>query len=344
MKTMLKNAIVGAFILSIAFLMLVACDFREYACVHKWSDWEIIDQGDCKTPGKIQRVCANCGSIDKETIAKKNHTEGEWVVDKKATCAENGEKHIECAICGASMRTEKIPYIGRHSQSDWIIDKAATCTEEGKKHTKCTLCGVTTLEETIPTLDHTESGWIVDKEATCTEEGLRHTECTVCGVAVKSEVINPAHKFEDYNCIHCGLTSEECFYFTYLKETDSYSISTKKHKDLLCKIVLPSTYGGKPVTSISNKAFYDCNNLIEIVIPNSVTYIGSYAFSGCSSLTEIVIPDSITSIGEHAFGDCFSLTDVYYTKSKEDWAKISMGYDNFDLENVTIHYNYVPKE
>ena len=50
-----------------------------------------------------------------------------------------------------------------------------------------------------------------------------------------------------------------------------------------------------------------CENLTELVIPDSVTEIGSYAYSGCENLTEIVIPDSVTEIGCGAFDGCGAL-------------------------------------
>ena len=58
------------------------------------------------------------------------------------------------------------------------------------------------------------------------------------------------------------------------------------------------------MTSIGEYAFFACNSLAEVVIPNSVTNIGDRAFSFCSSLAEVVIPNSVTSIGEGAFEYC----------------------------------------
>ena len=64
------------------------------------------------------------------------------------------------------------------------------------------------------------------------------------------------------------------------------------------------------VTSLGERAFFNCNSLTSIVIPDSVTSIGSYAFNVCDSLTSITIPDSVTSIGSYAFNDCDSLTSI----------------------------------
>ena len=58
------------------------------------------------------------------------------------------------------------------------------------------------------------------------------------------------------------------------------------------------------IEQIGNGAFYNCNSMINVTIPSSVTSIGSSAFSGCSSLTSITIPDSVTSIGDNVFYRC----------------------------------------
>ena len=77
------------------------------------------------------------------------HVMGDWVVDKEATCVEEGSKHIECAECGEIMLTDTIAAKG-HTQSDWIVDVVATEKTEGFKYRECTVCSQRLDSQTIP--------------------------------------------------------------------------------------------------------------------------------------------------------------------------------------------------
>ena len=63
------------------------------------------------------------------------------------------------------------------------------------------------------------------------------------------------------------------------------------------------------VTTIGERAFYDCYSLTSVTIPDSVTTIGEGAFVACDSLTSVTIPDSVTTIGNYAFSSCNSLKE-----------------------------------
>ncbi|MBQ8447866.1 MAG: toll/interleukin-1 receptor domain-containing protein, partial [Clostridia bacterium] len=71
------------------------------------------------------------------------HSYGEWLVTKKATCTENGEKTRSCS-CGAE-ENQDIP--AAHNEIT-IPGVKPTCTKDGLTDgKKCIICGETTLEQ-----------------------------------------------------------------------------------------------------------------------------------------------------------------------------------------------------
>ena len=89
------------------------------------------------------------------------------------------------------------------------------------------------------------------------------------------------------------------------------------------------------VTSVGDRAFYNCTSLTSVTIPNSVTSIGEYAFYFCG-ITSITIPNSVTSIGEYAFAGCTSLTSVTIPNSVTSIGKGAVG--GTGLTSITIPF------
>lgn len=56
--------------------------------------------------------------------------------------------------------------------------------------------------------------------------------------------------------------------------------------------------------------FFNCKNLTEVIIPDSVTTIGDFAFANCEKLKTIKIPKNVTSIGKGAFAGCIYTTSI----------------------------------
>jgi len=77
-------------------------------------------------------------------------------------------------------------------------------------------------------------------------------------------------------------------------------------------VVIPSTLGGYPVTSIGASAFSNAAGLLvtSITIPNSVTSIDVYAFDGCSSIKSITMVNGLVEIGTGAFEGCSSVVSL----------------------------------
>jgi len=64
------------------------------------------------------------------------------------------------------------------------------------------------------------------------------------------------------------------------------------------------------ITRIENSAFYCCERLRSISIPEKVNYIGNHAFYGCGSLQSIDIPGKVPSIKYCTFDGCTSLRSI----------------------------------
>lgn len=73
----------------------------------------------------------------------------------------------------------------------------------------------------------------------------------------------------------------------------------------LTSITLP-----EGLTLISDNAFEDCHNLASVSLPSTLTEIGRYGFGWCYALTSIDLPTSVTTLGYGAFFNCYNLTSV----------------------------------
>ena len=58
-------------------------------------------------------------------------------------------------------------------------------------------------------------------------------------------------------------------------------------------------------------AFYQCERLSDMNLPNTVTIIGANAFSRCTSLESITGSSSLIRIGDRAFSHCESLHTIH---------------------------------
>ena len=74
-------------------------------------------------------------------------------------------------------------------------------------------------------------------------------------------------------------------------------------KPLLDRVVLKGT------TIIGHRAFYGCDELVEVDLPY-VQKIGAEAFYLCTRLQTIKFADSVSLIGKGAFAECKILKDV----------------------------------
>jgi hypothetical protein len=104
-----------------------------------------------------------------------------------------------------------------------------------------------------------------------------------------------------------------------------------------------------PIYSSSNNCIIEKASKTLIVgcatscIPfdGSVTSIANYAFYMCEELQSIIIPQSVQHIVPSAFAGCINLKDVYYTGTSYDWSfsKDTFPYATIHCHDVIFHSN-----
>lgn len=82
-----------------------------------------------------------------------------------------------------------------------------------------------------------------------------------------------------------------------------------RHSDII-EIILPNT-----ITEISHQAFWGAKSLKSIVIPESIKVIKEYTFNGCAALEEVKLNEGLETIEEDAFRDCISLRSIEIPKA-----------------------------
>ena len=75
--------------------------------------------------------------------------------------------------------------------------------------------------------------------------------------------------------------------------------------ELIVDLEIPNT-----VTSIKDRAFYNCTSIVSVKIPHSVQSIGICAFADCSPLKSVSIPSTVTYLGGGCFSGCSSLESI----------------------------------
>ena len=165
---------------------------------HTWT-WVIVkEEGvktDCTTGYKKHQVCSVCKAVrdgsEVEVPGGSHHLV--VLVDKAATCTEDGVRQIGCDLCDYRQEATIIPATGHlNTYLDEETVVAATCKDKGYSgDIKCTLCHavVEAGHETDVTNEHVFTEYFPVTAATCTKNATEKAICSVCGNAENTREI-----------------------------------------------------------------------------------------------------------------------------------------------------------
>ena len=300
---------------------------RDVECIH--SETEVIEGKDstCSEIGYTNGAkCKKCGEIlvpQKIVPLKTQHTESDWIIDKKPTETEQGKKHTECIICGTTISEELIPVGTQIASSGLVFTRDVT---------GYSVVGIGTCRDRDIIIPEVYNGipiTSIGSEAFYYCYTLSSIEIPDSVTSIGASAFANCYSLTNVNF---GENSQlvsigshafyDCDWLTSIELPDSVtSIGSGafSHCSSLASIVIPDL-----VESISTSTFYGCTSLISVEIPDSVMSIGNFAFYECESLTDIEIPDSVTSIGDHAFSNCYSLANIFIPDTVTN-----MGYATF---------------
>ena len=315
---------------------------------HYFCEWQTIRQPTATEPGLRSRKCTRKGCFysESEDIPALTHTHEytEKVVSDEylasaATCTEKATYFFSCK-CGAKGTATFVngEANGHAYSSEWSHDEmrhwhASTCGHDVRKdeaaHTfNNRICTVCSYEKAIPvesvSLDRNEVFLTTDETvdliatlspgdatasirwsssdpavATVTAEGK------VTAISKGTATITAAAGDKQAICTVYVTASYTGFEFTQ----NGNSVALTSYFGTDTEVTVPASYRGKPVTVIAERAFYDCSDVVKIVLPDTIKEIGSYAFGYCTALTDVEIP-SCTRVLDYAFIGCSSIKAI----------------------------------
>lgn len=122
------------------------------------------------------------------------------------------------------------------------------------------------------------------------------------------------------------LATEDSNWIYYILEDGTIAVGPYNQSDYVygpdstTEMIVPSSLDGYKVTKVFRM---DGDNLLSVVIPDTVTELGTDCFRNINTLKRVVLPTSITKMNVSSF----ELTDnveLYYTGSEEQWNDIEV--------------------
>ena len=242
------------------------------------------------------------------------------------TCIDDGYTTHTCTLCGHSYTDGYQPADG-HRYDDGVVT-APGCGTEGYTTYTCTACGDSYRDQYTDPADHIYEAIVTG--AACTENGYTTYLCT-CGesyVVPSYSDYALGHSYEDGQCIRCHkdepMAHGSCGPNLYWEIEDDFTLVIYgngpmtdyasaseapwySHRASIRAIELE-----EGVTTVGDRAFYNCTALTDVSFSSTVSTIGTYAFRGCTALEAVTLPGTVTELKGSAFRACTALTTVTF--------------------------------
>ena len=147
-------------------------------------------------------------------------------------------------------------------------------------------------------------------------------------VALRSQIVELQETIKSLEAVNEALNGDSS-YKQLFQDIVGGTITELKASDL------------EGITEIRSYAFYNCQSLQRVELPETVETIGSYAFANCRNLQEVVTTSNLKTVNTHAFYDCVNLKTFDFTglESVGSFAFSSTGLEEIRLPASVTNWN-----
>ncbi len=287
---------------------------------HTFGEWMAVREPQGEVDGLEQRVCAECEYKEERAIHAHKFSTA-WTSDETyhwrvATCEHADEirdkalhKFVDRkCICGFEIGTSGLRYELNSDGESYCLKDMGTAFESnivivstynGKPVTSIgnsAFAGCNNLESVVIPNSVVEIGEKAFYDCTTLTDINIPDSVTTIGFSA----FNYCNNLKSITLPFVGgmQNGNRNTHFGYIFGAESYKDNQNYIPTSLEQVTI--TNG----TMIGYRAFYHCNSLTSVTIPDGVFSIGQEALEGCTSLTDIIIPMSVTNIGANAFKGC----------------------------------------
>jgi hypothetical protein len=106
-------------------------------------------------------------------------------------------------------------------------------------------------------------------------------------------------------------------YYNFNTQREEYRITRMNEPQIVGTLKIPAEINGRPIVSIGSSSFENCENLEELLYPDTIVSFDEGAFRGCKKLKSIqsfqtdFAPTQHIIFRQNCFADCVSLRTIH---------------------------------
>ena len=291
----------------------------------------------CTQDGYTEHKCQICNHVEiRDRKPKIQHELTKKVI--APTCTEEGYTEYKCTKCGYTEIKDQKPTIDHKIEDGKCVHCNKRFYTSGLKFKlledntyELIECNSRDKKIIIPETINGKKVTIIDPYAFIKNKYIEELILpnTIEQIDKFDRDTFPNLKFNTFGNVNF-LGNETNPYLVCMGLTNDNVVSCQIHAN--CKVIAGLAFQGSgikkiffsnKVTHIGYSAFNECEELSNIILPESLMYIGDSAFLGCNGFNgQINIPSNVSYIGDYAFYSCTQLDGIRVDANNKNYKSI----------------------